>query len=178
MADSHENITNTWDFKFQSLGLWAMWIHPSMGLMAWSMIRKTGKHLWLSAWTTTYRTIQVLGEVVQYVQCVGKYVKYAYIEMERLQTTKYRIHRRQPGHSTWFTQQSPSPWPSHTRGQSCLVGGWYTSTPLKNGVRTGWDLMKFSRYGKSIQIPWFQTTNQIYSPIINHYQPLLTINHY
>ena len=50
-----------------------------------------------------------------------------------------------------------------------------------------WKMMEFVSWdgysipnmmGKSIQIPWFQTTNQLYSPIINHYQPLLTIiNH-
>ena len=33
----------------------------------------------------------------------------------------------------------------------------------------------FPIWGESHQIPWFQTTNQLYSPIINHYQPPLTM---
>ena len=45
-------------------------------------------------------------------------------------------------------------------------------TPLKN-MSSSVGMMKFPIWWESHIIPWFQTTNQLYSPIINHYQPLL-----
>ena len=60
-----------------------------------------------------------------------------------------------------------------------LVGG-FEPTPLKNdGVKVSWDDYSIPNWMESHKIPWFQTTNQLYSPIINHYPPWSTIiNHY
>jgi hypothetical protein len=41
------------------------------------------------------------------------------------------------------------------------TGWWLVSTPLKNMTQLSWDDFSIQLNGKSVKIPWFQTTNQL-----------------
>ena len=56
-----------------------------------------------------------------------------------------------------------------------LLSGWWYTYPSEKYEFVSWD-DEIPNWMERHKIPWFQTTNQLYSPIINHYQPLSTIS--